>query len=61
MPSITRKTDKGLPQYHDTDQSDVFKPIDAKEVQNYIHAYQYGNIFQSVAVVYPLIIKEKIL
>src|SRR5262245_41480776 len=24
MPSITRKTDKGLPQYHDADESDVF-------------------------------------
>src|SRR6516162_9941921 len=24
LPSITRKTDKGLPQYHDADDSDVF-------------------------------------
>ncbi len=24
LPSITRKTDKGLPKYHDTDESDVF-------------------------------------
>ena len=24
LPSITRKTDKGLPQYHDADESDVF-------------------------------------
>lgn len=24
LPSITRKTDKGLPQYHDTEESDVF-------------------------------------
>src|SRR5215216_1280189 len=24
LPSITRKTDKGLPQYHDADESDVY-------------------------------------
>jgi len=27
IPSITRKTDKGLPQYHDAEESDVFYPL----------------------------------
>lgn len=32
LPSITRKTDKGLPQYHDNDESDVFVMSGAEDL-----------------------------
>ncbi len=37
LPAITRKTDKGIPQYHDREESDVFLISDAEDLVPVLH------------------------
>ncbi len=43
LPAITRKTDKGLPQYHDVDESDVFLLSGAEDL---VPVYKNGTRFE---------------
>jgi RHS repeat-associated protein len=40
LPTITRKTDKGIPRYHDREQSDVFLISDAEDLVPVLHQTQ---------------------
>jgi len=44
LPSITRKTDKGLPQYHDADESDVFILSGAEDLVPVFKRDPQGNL-----------------
>jgi hypothetical protein len=46
LPSITRKTDKGIPQYHDADQSDVFLLSGAEDL---VPVFENGSRFEDVS------------
>ncbi len=41
LPNITRKTDKGLPQYQDISESDVFILSDAKDLEPILQKYTH--------------------